>query len=129
VIILDASAVVDLVCDAPGAAELRERVLADGSAHTPTSSTSRFGSALGLLAADGELSPDRAADALVDAGDLPIVRYPHRTLIERAWELRAHLTIHDGVYIALAELLDAPLLTCDTRLARACGHGATIEVV
>jgi predicted nucleic acid-binding protein len=50
-------------------------------------------------------------------------------LIERAWELRAHLTIADGVYVALAELLDAPLLTLDARLARAGGHGATIGLV
>lgn len=128
-IVVDASAVVDLVCDARGAAKLRERLLANGNAHAPHLLDIEVAGALRRLAARSEISADRAADALLDAVELPILRYPHRTLIERAWELRAHLTIADGVYVALAELLDAPLVTSDERLARAGGHGATIEVV
>lgn len=117
------------MCDARGAAELRDRLLADDDAHAPHLLDIEVAGALRRLAARGELSSDRAADALLDAADLPILRYPHRALIERAWELRAHLTIPDGVYVALAEFLEAPLLTCDRRLARAGGHSATIEVV
>jgi predicted nucleic acid-binding protein len=59
---------------------------------------------------------------------LPIVRYPHLPLVERAWELRANLSVYDGVYVALAELLGAPLVTCDRRLAGVPGHAATVEV-
>ena len=51
------------------------------------------------------------------------------TLLPRAWELRESLTVSDGVYVALAELLDVELLTCDARLARAPGVSAEIEVV
>jgi predicted nucleic acid-binding protein len=128
VIVVDASAVVDLVCDVRGAPELRTRLLADGSLHAPHLLDVEVGSALRRLAAHGELSADRTADAFVDAIEPPILRYPHRTLIERAWELRAHSTIADGVDIARAELLDAPLVTSDERLARAGGHEATVEV-
>ena len=128
-IVVDASAVVDLVCDARDAEELRERLLTDGVAHAPHLLDIEVGGALRRLAAHGELSAARAADALLDAVELPILRYPHQPLIERAWELRGHLTIADGVYIALAELLDATLLTSDARLARAGGHRARIEVV
>jgi predicted nucleic acid-binding protein len=129
VIVVDASAIVDLVCDARGAAELRERLLADGVAHAPHLIDIEVGSALRRLVARDVLSADRASGALSDAVELPILRYPHGPLIERAWELRGHLTIADGVYIALAELLDATLVTSDSRLARTGGHGATIELV
>ena len=128
-IVVDASAVVDLVCDARGAAELRERMRGEATAHAPHLFDIEVAGALRRLAASSELSEDRAADALLDAAELPIVRYSHRPLIERAWELRGHLTISDGVYIALAELLDAPLLTADARLARAGGHAAKVELV
>jgi len=128
-IVVDASAVVDLVCDATGAPELRARFLGDDDLHAPHLLDVEVAGALRRLAARGVLSDDRAADALLDAAELPILRYPHRALLERAWELRAHLTIPDAVYVALAELLGAPLLTCDERLARAGGHAATIELV
>lgn len=104
-------------------------MLGEAAAHAPHIFDIEVASALRRLVAAGEISADRAADALLDAVDLPLRRYPHRPLIERAWELRSHVTISDGVYIALAELLDAPLLTADARLARAVGHDATIELV
>ncbi len=57
------------------------------------------------------------------------MRYRHEILLPRLWELRENLTAYDGAYVALAELLDAPLLTLDGRLARSPGHTATIELV
>ena len=75
------------------------------------------------------LSDDRTADALLDTADRPILRSPHRARLERARELRSHLTIAEAVDVALAELLGAPLRTCDEHLARAGGHAATIERV
>ena len=56
--------------------------------------------ALRRLVATGQLGDDRASDARVDAADLLITRYPHLALLERAWEF-AHLTVYDGVYVAL----------------------------
>jgi predicted nucleic acid-binding protein len=129
VIVVDASAIVDLVSDGRGAQELHARLLGDDDLHAPHVVDVEFAGALRRLVAQGALSDDRAADALLDAFDLPIIHYPHGALIERAWELRGHLTIADGVYVALAEALDAPLVTSDPRLARAGGHRATIEVI
>lgn len=59
---------------------------------------------------------------------MPIQRYPHIYLLPRVWDLRHNLTAYDAVYVALAELLEAPLVTRDRRLARAVGHDAAIEV-
>ncbi len=68
-------------------------------------------------------------EALQDLHDLPLNRYPHDILTPRVWELRAVLTAYDAVYVVLAELLDAPLLTCDRKIALASGHRAKVEVI
>ena len=77
----------------------------------------------------GEIDRDRGAAALADLADLPVRRYPHDILLPRVWELRNNLTAYDAVYVALAEALDAPLLTRDKRLAAAAGHHARVELV
>jgi predicted nucleic acid-binding protein len=71
----------------------------------------------------------RGQEALEDLAGLPLWRYPHDFLIPRVWELRATLPAYDAVYVALAELLDARLLTCDRRIASASGHSANVEVL
>ena len=76
----------------------------------------------------GGLSTTRGAGALRDLEDLAIERYPHRPLLPRVWELRANLTAYDAVYVALAEALEATLLTGDARLARA-PHRARVELL
>lgn len=75
------------------------------------------------------MSAGRAQEALEDYSDLPITRYPHSVLLSRIWELRHNLTAYDAAYVALAEALDAPLVTCDRRLAAAAGHRAKISVL
>jgi predicted nucleic acid-binding protein len=66
---------------------------------------------------------------LADFLDLPVTRYPHEPFLARIWELRRNLTAYDAAYIALAEVLHAPLVTCDHALASAPGHRATVKVV
>lgn len=61
-------------------------------------------------------------------GELPIVRYPHTPLRDRIWELGDNLSAYDATYVALSEILEAPLITKDARLARSTGHRAQIEV-
>jgi predicted nucleic acid-binding protein len=75
------------------------------------------------------ISAQRGREALEDFIDVPLNRYPHDFLLPRVWELRATLTAYDGVYVALAELLNAPLITCDGKLATAPGHSANIELI
>ena len=80
-------------------------------------------------AAMGEADAERCRVAPIDLTGLPLKRYPHDFLLPRVWELRNNLTAYDAVYVALAEVLDAPLLTCDPWLANAPGHRARIEAV
>jgi predicted nucleic acid-binding protein len=72
---------------------------------------------------------DRVGQALDDLAVLPIARYPTLDLIERAWELRQNFTPYDAVYVALAEVLETPLITADRHLAEAIPHHATVEVI
>ena len=127
-IVLDSSAAVDLLVGIDPDSALADRIRVDGDLHAPHLIDVEIAHALRRLAARGFVSDDRATDALRDAALLPIVRYPHLALVERAWELRASVGAYDGVYVALAEMLEAPLVTCDARLARAPGHAATVEV-
>jgi predicted nucleic acid-binding protein len=71
----------------------------------------------------------RGKEALQDLRDLSLVRYPHEMLLERIWELRDNLTAYDAAYVALAEALDAPLLTCDRKLASPGSHRARVEII
>ncbi len=77
----------------------------------------------------GGLDVRRADLALRDLGDLPVHRAPHRPLLERCWELRDNLTPYDAAYVALAEVLDVPLLTGDRRIAGAPGLRCRVQVL
>jgi predicted nucleic acid-binding protein len=77
----------------------------------------------------GRLSADRGGEALADLAALELLRYDHVGLLARGWELRDNLSFYDGLYVALAEWLDAPLLTHDARLAGAPGVLATVHVL
>lgn len=77
----------------------------------------------------GRISAGRAVEALQDYGDFVLTRYPHDFLLPRVWDLRKNLSAYDAIYVALAEVLDAPLITTDSRLARSPGHKAKIELI
>jgi predicted nucleic acid-binding protein len=77
----------------------------------------------------GALTPTRAREALLDLHDLDIQRYGHDVLLERIWALRHNCTAYDAAYLALAEALDAPLLTFDRGLAGVPGATAEVEVL
>ena len=74
-------------------------------------------------AATGQIDPVRCRDAIDALQDFPLRRYPHDVLLGRVWELRHNLTAYDAVYVALAEVLDARLLTRDRRIAVHCAGG------
>ncbi len=77
----------------------------------------------------GALDDRRAELAIADLRALRLDRVPHAPLLDRCWQLRPNLTMYDGVYVALAEMAEAVLLTADTKLAAAPGPRCTIELL
>ncbi len=120
--ILDASAAVDLVLDRePMASWVRTQMRSAPRIRAPHVIDSEVLGALRRLVLAGELPPERGGKALDDFTALPIIRFAHRRLLRRVWALRDNVTAADGLYVALAEALDAPLVTTDAPLARAPG--------
>jgi predicted nucleic acid-binding protein len=81
------------------------------------------------LSRGGQLDARRVGLALEDLRSLPMQRVDHSPLLERCWQLRENLTVYDAAYVALAEALQATLVTGDRRLARASGPRCAIEVI
>ena len=129
-IVVDASALLEALLQTP-AAESVERWLFDAreTLHAPHLLDAEVAQVIRRYAAAGEIGQERGRAALADLADFPLRRYPHRFLLPRVWELRSNLTAYDAMYVALAEALDAPLLTRDRRLATAPGHHARVELV
>ena len=127
-LVVDTSAVISALTGRPPSEALIELLATDGDLTAPHLIDIEFLHALRRLVLGRQLSEDRTADARSDFADLAITRYEHTLVADRVWELRHSLTAYDATFVALAELLDAPLVTFDARLARAPGHTAAVEL-
>jgi predicted nucleic acid-binding protein len=130
VIVVDASALIEFLLQTALGTRVEARLFRDRDEfHSPHLADVEVVQGLRRLVRAGEVSPDRAAEAMADLGDLDLHRHPHLDLLTRAWKLRDNVTAYDAMYVALAEALDAPLITCDTPLAKTPGHRARIEAI
>jgi predicted nucleic acid-binding protein len=130
VIVVDASALLEALLRTPAAAAVEERLFDAGhTLHAPHLIDIEVAQVLRRYSATGQIESGRCHDALSDLSDFPLHRYPHDVLLPRVWELRNNLTAYDAVYVALAEALDAWLLTRDRCLATAAGHRAQVDLV
>ena len=129
-IVLDASAIVELLLGTARGRTVASRI-ADPALglHVPHLADVEVAQALRRYERKGELAAHEAAEALATLGELDLERHPHEPLLRRVWTLRDNLAAYDAVYVALAEALDAKLLTCDATLARTPGRYRRIEVV
>ena len=128
-IVADASALLDVLLQTPTGLAIEERMLAAGETlHVPYLIDIEVAQTLRRFTRTGQVGAERGREVLNDFAILPLWRYPHEFLLPRIWELRNNLTAYDAAYVALAEILDAVLVTCDRRLAAAPGLKADIEV-
>lgn len=129
-IVVDASALLESLLRTSSAPAVEDRLFApQQTLHAPHLIDVEIAQVIRRYAANREIDEARGREALADLADFPLRRYPHDFLLPRIWELRANITAYDATYVALAEALDAPLLTCDRRLAGAAGHLARIDLV
>ena len=125
-IVVDASAMVEALVGRDPDAALLEVVAGDLAA--PHLLDVEVLSALGGLVLGEKLAPELAERAVRDHFAFDIARQDVSPLASRVWGLRHRYSSYDACYLALAEALDAPLYTCDARLAGP-GHEARVEVV
>lgn len=129
-IVLDASATIEWLLQSPTGVKIDQRIFSPlESLHAPHLLDVEVTQVLRRYVRDKAITARRGQEALEDLADMPLSRYPHDLLIPRIWELRATLTAYDAAYVALAELLDARLLTCNGKIASASGHHAIVDVV
>ena len=129
-IVLDASALVELILHTPTGQLVAARLTdpAEGL-HAPHLADIEVAQALRRYVREGNIDADAALVALDDFRALDLQRSAHEPLLERVWELRENLTAYDAVYVALTEVLDGVLLTCDGPLSRAPGVAGRVVLV
>jgi predicted nucleic acid-binding protein len=125
-LVVDTSAVLAALAQKPPDQALVARLSDDGDLHAPHLIDIELLNALRGLVRGGVLNADRAEDVRTDVADLALTRYGHEPLADRIWALRENLSAYDAAFVALAEALEVPLVTCDSRLANAPGVTAEL---
>ncbi len=129
-IVLDASAVVDWLLQAPDGQRIEKRIYArNDTLHTVHLLDADFAQVMRRLVREGKIARKRAEEAMGVLIALRVTRYARVVLLHGIWQLRQNLSAYDAAYVALAEELQAPLITRDQKIAVVPGHTATIEAV
>ena len=129
-IVMDASALIEVLTRSDRGQRVESRIMrASESIHVPALIDLEVAQVLRRYASTGQVPAHWARMALDIATAFPMTRYLHEPLMKRVWELRENLTAYDAAYVALAEALRAPLVTCDARLARARGAQNAVELI
>lgn len=127
-LVVDASCLYTVLTGAVGAEQIRERLSSELDQCAPHVVDVEVMNVVRRDLFLGRLDPTAAEQAVEDLADWPAERFGHRSLLARAWELRDNVRGWDAFYVALAEALDATLLTCDARLSRVPGLPCRVEV-
>ena len=127
--VVDASVLVEFLTGGERGEEAEGAIGRERWVWAPALVDAEVGQALRRQVRGGSISARKAGAALADLLEMRLQKVPHRHLIDRAWELRDNVSFYDGLYVALAEALDAPLLTFDGKLARASGLRTEVELI
>jgi predicted nucleic acid-binding protein len=129
-IVVDASALLEFLLQTTLGARVEARLFGEeNELYAPHLLDVEIAQGLRRLVRTGEVSSGRAEEAIADLTELDLHRHAHLDLLDRAWKLRDNISAYDAMYVALAEAIDAPIVTCDNPLAKTPGHRARIEVI
>jgi predicted nucleic acid-binding protein len=129
-IVLDASAAVELLLNSSAGRRVAARLRNPrATLHAPHLIDLEVAQTLRRYVREGTLAEERGRLAVQHLALLDLERYPHDPFLGRIWTLRDNVTAYDAAYVALAEALSAPLVTCDRRLAESPGLGVDFELV
>lgn len=128
-IVADSSAFVEILLDSGLSSTFQSRLFgARQRVFAPHLVDLEISQVLRRHVGNGSMTGVAAGEALEDWLFLPVTRMAHAPLLNRVFELRANASAYDASYLALAEALDAPLVTHDAKLSRVPGHRARVEV-
>ena len=128
-IVVDASCAVDILIGSERGHAARSLIERDGDPVAPHLLDAEVAGVIRQQRLLGSIDATTASQAIDDLSSWPIERFGHSGLLARAWELRDNVRTWDAFYVALAEVLDAPLLTADIRLTRANGVRCDFELI
>jgi predicted nucleic acid-binding protein len=128
-LVVDASCLYEVVADTPRSEAIRDRLADDPDHAAPHVIDVEVMSVIRRHHLMGRLERTAAHQAIDDLRSWPGERFGHRSLLDRAWELRDRVRGWDAFYVALAEAFDATLLTLDERLDRAIGPTCAIHLI
>lgn len=120
-IVVDASAMVALLADRGPLGDWAAESISERRMVAPWLMPFEVGNSLRRRELSGQLDPAATVAAHGELLRMPVQLWPHSRVAGRAWELRGAVTYYDAAYVALAELLQAPLVTLDQRLVRSPG--------
>jgi predicted nucleic acid-binding protein len=125
--VVDASALVEYLFRLPLSLAF-ESVIEEGEFHVPSLADLEFASAAVRLITRGLVSEHAAFRALDELSSLPLTRHGHLAFLPRVLTLRNNFSVYDAMYVALAESLNAELITADEKLAGAVLKHTKIRV-
>jgi predicted nucleic acid-binding protein len=130
-IVVDASVVVPALVSRSGVGASSREVMAAHASRlaAPALLDVEVSSAFRRLERSGEIPASTAEGGVTGLAGMRIERFTHEPLLNRIWELRHNITPYDAAYVAVAELLEAPLVTLDRRLAKASGIRCSVRVI
>lgn len=129
-IVVDASALIELLLKEPSAPRIEEYIFIRGETlHVPHLIDVEAAQVIRRHVFRGQISESRGLQAIEDLTELALIHHSHTFLLPRVWELCQNLTAYDAIYVTLAEFLRAPLITRDSKLAESVGHKAQVVLV
>ena len=129
-IVVDASALIEVLLRTSSAQAIEQRLFSSRQTiHAPQLIDVEVAQVIRRYAMAGQIDSDRGRAVLLDIMAFPMWRHSHDVLLPRVWELRNNLSAYDAVYLALAEALDASLLTHDQRLATATRRHSWVQIL
>jgi predicted nucleic acid-binding protein len=129
VIVVDASALIEVLLRTPAAASVAAVLGSHASVHAPHLIDVEVAQVVRRYLLSGDIDAEKGAAALSDLRAFPMQRHPHDFLLPRVWQLRHNLNAYDAIYVALAEGLDMPFFTRDARLRTAAQRHSSLRLL
>jgi predicted nucleic acid-binding protein len=128
--VVDAAAAVSALGRKDAVGIAAHKLITEATCHAPHLLDAEVGHVLRRGERAGEISKPTARTALRALPEMIEYRYPHAgRLAALAWDLRHTITFYDALYVALATVLDVPLLTADVRLSKAPGLRCRVVLI